>query len=310
MATEKQVKHAPAHGAHSHKPHDPPYRDPQHDHKPGRPLKPPSNPRYPDPRIYGTYASKKPPRFVPHPFDHSCFRPRREDYRPPMTCGEPEPQLCIRKGHRSLTTDEQTRFLNAFTQINAMNTLGPLVDIHANAVHQMHRTDRFLPWHRIYLLRMEALLMMVDPTVCLPYWKSSEEGAFPAWLLGFTPTVNIAGGAHTVNRNLGALASLPNAAAVTAALSNTTFAPFTDALEGVHDSGHVWVGGSMLQFATAPCDPIFWMHHCEIDRLWSVWQAANPGRNPALAGAAAVMDPWSETEADTRDIAALGYGYA
>ena len=32
------------------------------------------------------YASKRPPRYVPHPFDHTCFRPRKDDYKPPVTC--------------------------------------------------------------------------------------------------------------------------------------------------------------------------------------------------------------------------------
>jgi hypothetical protein len=45
-------------------------------------------------------------------------------------------------------------------------------------------------------------------------------------------------------------------------------------------------------------------------RIWSVWQAANPGQNPSLSGAVAVMDPWSETEVDTRSPTALGYTYA
>ena len=60
---------------------------------------------------------------------------------------------------------------------------------------------------------------------------------------------------------------------------------------------------------TAPADPVFWMHHAEIDRIWAAWQATHPGQNPTLAGAAATMDPWAETETDTRDITALGYVY-
>ena len=217
--------------------------------------------------------------------------------------------MCVRKDHRALTADEQNRFLNAFTQINAMNALGPLVDIHSNAVHQMHGNPRFLPWHRIYLLKMEELLMTVDPTVCLPYWKSSEEQAFPAWLLGFTPTVNLISGPHTVTRQIGAFSLLPDATDVATVMANGTFNTFASSLEGVHDSGHVWVGGSMMAFFSAPTDPVFWMHHCEIDRIWFEWQAANPGQNPALAGAAAIMDPWSESEVDTRDVEALGYTY-
>lgn len=323
MATEKKdkkgAKRSQHHGTHhphderqyGHRPHNLPYDDPDYENPPEHEYEPPENPRYPDRRIYGAYASKNPPRYVPHPFGHICFKPRKEDYKPPVTCdGDQDSELCIRKDHRMLTADEQNRFLNAFTQINAINALGPLVDIHANAIHQMHGNPRFLPWHRIYLLRLEELLMSIDPTVCIPYWKSSEEQAFPAWLLGFTPTVNLMGGPHTVTRTIGMFSLLPDAAAVATALANGTFNTFAAAVEGIHNSGHVWVGGSMGSVPAAPCDPVFWMHHCEIDRIWAEWQAANPGQNPALAGAAATMDPWTETEVDTRDVTALGYSYA
>ena len=297
------------HGSHGHKPHSAPYYDPNYDEPPDHGHEPPVDPRYPDERIYGTYATKKPPRYVPHPVDHICFKPRKEDYKPPVTCHDEDEDLCIRRDHRTLTSDEQNRFLNAFTQINVANALGPLVDIHSNALHQMHSNPRFLPWHRIYLLRLEELLMAVDPTVCIPYWKSSEEQAFPSWLLGFTPTVNLMTGPHTVTRNIGAFAVLPNAAAVTTAMANTTFNTFAQALEGIHNSGHVWVGGSMGSIPAAPCDPVFWMHHAEIDRIWAEWQTANPGQNPTLSGAAGIMDPWAETEVDTRSITALGFTY-
>jgi tyrosinase len=297
------------------KKHDPkPYREIDYDdYKPDdHHYEPPENPRYPDRRIYGDYASKKPPAYVPHPLDHACFRPRKEDYKEPQRCDDHAPgtATCVRRDHRTLTSDQQNRFLNAFSQVNMNGALGPLVDIHANSTHQMHGNPRFLPWHRVYLLRLEELLQMVDPTVCLPYWKSSEEQAFPSWLLGFTPTVNLMGGSHTVSRNIGAFATLPNAAAVSSVMANGTFNPFASSLEGVHDSGHVWVGGTMMSITTAPADPIFWMHHCEIDRIWAEWQAANPGQNPSLSGSAATMDPWSETEVDMRDITALGYTYA
>jgi len=294
---------------HGHAPHGQLCDDPDYSNPPDHGHMPPPNPRYPDPRIYGSYATKKPPRYVPHPIEHSCFKPRKDDCKPPKTCDEYGGDLCVRKDHRALTTDEQSRFLNAFTAINTLGALGPLVDIHSNAIHQMHGNPRLLPWHRIYLLRMEELLMMVDPTVCIPYWKSSEEQAFPAWLLGFTPTVNLMGGPHTVTRNIGAFAILPNAAALAAVMANATYNTFAPALEGVHNSGHVWVGGSMGSIPTAPCDPVFWMHHAEIDRIWAQWQTTHAGQNPPLAGAAAIMDPWTETETDTRDIAALGYTY-
>jgi tyrosinase len=247
---------------------------------------------------------------LPHPLEHACFKPRKVDYKPPVTCDEHEHDLCVRKDHRSLTVDEQNRFLNAFIQINIIGALGPLVDVQSNATHQMHGNPRFLPWHRIYLLRMEELLMAVDPTVCIPYWKSSEEQAFPSWLLGFTPTVNLIGGSHTVTRTFPGSVVLPNVADVSTVMANSTFNTFGQGVEGVHNSGHVWVGGSMTTIPAAPTDPAFWMHHAEIDRIWSEWQVANPGENATLSGIAARMDPWAETEVDTRDLLSLGYTYA
>lgn len=291
--------------------HTTPYEDPDYDRPTEHPTRPPRNLRYPDASIYGSYASDDPPAYVPHPYDHACFRPRKEDYKPPVTCDDSgqDDALCQRKDLRRFTSDEQNRFLNAFSQANALGALGPMVDIHSNAAHQMHGNPRFLPWHRIYLVKFEQLLMSIDPTVCIPYWRSSEEQAFPSWLLGFTPTVTLMGGPRTVTRTIGLMGGLPNAAAVSSALANATFNGFAASLEGIHNSGHVWVGGSMGIVPTAPADPVFWMHHAEIDRIWSQWQASNPGQDPPLAGAAAVMDPWPETEADTRDAVSLGYVY-
>ena len=71
----------------------------------------------------------------------------------------------------------------------------------------------------------------------------------------------------------------------------------------------------MSAIPTAPCDPVFFMHHANIDRIWSQWQAANPGKNPNLPGPSPGpnspnMDPWSYTESDTRSTVGLGYTYA
>jgi hypothetical protein len=67
---------------------------------------------------------------------------------------------------------------------------------------------------------------------------------------------------------------------------NTT-GSFRNAAEGwlsdrgepeMHNRVHVWVGGSM-QPGTSPNDPIFFLHHCNVDRLWALWQFRNPGQN-------------------------------
>ncbi len=56
---------------------------------------------------------------------------------------------------------------------------------------------------------------------------------------------------------------------------------FRNVLEGwwrgprLHNQVHVWVGGSMGP-GTSPNDPIFFLHHCNVDRLWAEWQRMHP----------------------------------
>ncbi len=46
-----------------------------------------------------------------------------------------------------------------------------------------------------------------------------------------------------------------------------------------HNLVHRWVGGNMLQ-ASSPNDPVFFMHHAAIDRMWTIWQENNPALTP------------------------------
>jgi tyrosinase len=43
-----------------------------------------------------------------------------------------------------------------------------------------------------------------------------------------------------------------------------------------HDNVHDYIGGYMGFIPVAANDPIFYVHHCQIDRLWACW-AAKPG---------------------------------
>lgn len=49
------------------------------------------------------------------------------------------------------------------------------------------------------------------------------------------------------------------------------WAPF-----GMHNRVHVWVGGDMGP-ATSPNDPVFYLNHCNVDRIWEAW-LVNRGR--------------------------------
>lgn len=41
----------------------------------------------------------------------------------------------------------------------------------------------------------------------------------------------------------------------------------------MHNTGHNIVGGYMANPVFSPNDPLFWLHHAFIDRIWSRWQA-------------------------------------
>ncbi len=60
----------------------------------------------------------------------------------------------------------------------------------------------------------------------------------------------------------------------------------------------------------SPTDPVFWLHHGEVDRLWHIWQRQHDSAHPALTGNDRIMDPWPEDYDDLRAIEALGYVYA
>lgn len=65
---------------------------------------------------------------------------------------------------------------------------------------------------------------------------------------------------------------------------NTQSSPsFRNQLEGfdgpnLHNRGHGWVGGSMLPM-TSPNDPVFFMNHCMVDKIWYEWQLRFPNHN-------------------------------
>ena len=222
------------------------------------------------------------------------------------------PPICERKDQAALTENEKSRYLCAFNMVNNDGTLGQLVDIHIQ-MHMQHTNARLLPWHRVFLHLFEEALHNYHPDVCVPYWDWTrpEEQHFPDWLIGVLPTV------HTPTQTInvirapgpdGGLAAI--ASGVPSAMTKTTYGDFTGPINGIHGSVHIWVGGTMSTFIS-PADPVFWLHHANLDRLWWAWYNSPQGnhQNPPLTGADAVMDPWTYTEADVRDIAALGYTY-
>lgn len=196
------------------------------------------------------------------------------------------------------------------------NPYGIMVGHHANHVHNMHpfmgtvAAQRFLPWHRVYVLKIEQMGQAIDPLFFIPYWKWTTQRKVPPWLASFKPTIKVPGINRTVTRNPPRPnTTLPTSTQIAMVLALRTFTNFVNGLDGPHGRVHNWCFGTMSDVSWSPVDPLFWLHHAEIDRIWSIWQAAHPNQNSSLTGANRTMDPWTETEVQVRSISALGYSY-
>jgi tyrosinase len=184
-----------------------------------------------------------------------------------------------------------------------------------------HGNWYFPPWHRSFIYYFEALIQFFanDPNFALPYWDWSRTHSVPAsFYIGSLdddislktpppPIKTICSSAPTAGRgvsqtteftpgDLDAYVGLKRINTIQSNPDYTTYGggnPGTGALEATpHNFVHRWVGGiagggrkvsNMVQ-TFSPMDPIFWLHHCNIDRLYSNWLArgfAPPTNKPA-----------------------------
>jgi tyrosinase len=163
----------------------------------------------------------------------------------------------------------------------------------------------FLAWHRRFILRLESRLRKVHATVTLPHWDAVTNRRIP-------PALADAGlvASWGITRNWNA-SKLPSAGDVAALSQFKTFTAFQAALQGaVHSLVHNAVGGTMAG-GSSPGDPLFWLHHANIDRLWAAWQAKNPGKNPPNLAETLKPKPILGVKVSTLlNITTLGYSYA
>jgi tyrosinase len=145
----------------------------------------------------------------------------------------------------------------------------------------------FLPWHRMYVFYFESIVRNIsgNPAFTLPYWNYSAPNsrALPA-AFRRAPSPLFRRNRTTRPYNVNGGAQIPATAVdLTTVLAETTFGPigaaqgFDATLDfGVHGNVHTWVGNNqgMGDIPYAAFDPIFWMHHCNIDRLWASWNQA------------------------------------
>ncbi|HLO89814.1 MAG TPA: tyrosinase family protein [Lentimicrobium sp.] len=199
----------------------------------------------------------------------------------------------IRKNYNEMTALERNNLVNAFYQLRTgpdlINDLAVFhgayfdldnsstptaLDIHFNLPDEPEQ-DIFLAWHRRQIFEVEQAMQDINPYISIPFWNSSvdQSTTSPLWDQNFLGQFNTD---WDLQRNLGGMDMLPFPSDVTQAQSQTDWYLYSDMLERgpVHHGAHRWVGG-IMNANVSPRDPVFYLHHAWIDKLWREWQDAH-----------------------------------
>jgi tyrosinase len=232
----------------------------------------------------------------------------------------PRKKILVRRDIASLAPDgpEIAAFRKAVAVMKSRPASDPTSwDFQANIHTQycQHGNYFFLPWHRMYGYWIERVMRDAsgDPNFTIPYWNYSNPAAraLPeAFRIPADPKTN---SLYVVERNKDA-GGLNNGARLPAAAAQTFWRPFRitnfatkdltgscfgglvvaspldhpmstmGSFESYHNAMHVLLGGEgglMSDLGKSSLDPLFFIHHHNVDRLWKRWLDQGGGRaNP------------------------------
>jgi tyrosinase len=236
----------------------------------------------------------------------------------------------VRKNQKDMTAAEWTAFIAAIDALHGTAAAPPayrkFVSLHVSAmtmshmdwqVHTMNmggmhmKGTNFFAWHRRLLKLFEDRLQAVNAGVTVPYWNSVTDRHIPAALDDAALLSRWSVSRAWDPSQLAAPSDLAAAQAYTG-----TFSGFQTLFElTVHGATHNAVGGDMAG-AASPTDPLFWLHHAFVDKVWAEWQASPNGKPPPNATAQlkpATMQtgvPFGVKVSSLLKISTLGYSYA
>jgi hypothetical protein len=221
----------------------------------------------------------------------------------------------VRRNFAHLSPGDQQAYIQAVLQADlATFSDGVSYWDKQDQIHQAthnHGGNSFIPWHREFVNRYEALLQKSSPDVALHYWDWTEDPTAASDGAGGTVDLSdstlfgtFAGqmnGALAALHNGGTLAGSrddtgdpadppqsvtrsksPGAPAVSSdativASSNgqpqaSQWTAFRLALEGAHNTVHGYIGGDIGGAHQAFEDPFVFLLHSNVDRLFAMWQ--------------------------------------
>ncbi len=255
----------------------------------------------------------------------------------------------IRKNAATLSDAERDRFLTALATFNdrGRGRYGDFRNVHTEAGSpEAHGSTGFLPWHRNFLLDLERELQAIDPSIAMPYWRFDQPAPslftgdfmgvpnphgtlqFSAvnplqfWVTDGTPGIvrPVRFNTQTQHANV-----FSEASTLLLGGQDAQYEAFRQLEGNPHGTAHTSFGGSISSIPTAVKDPLFFLLHANVDRLWAKWQwhfqrfdvestdtfpaqgkAGDPGANRVGHNLDDTMWPWNQVTTPPRPPTAPG----
>lgn len=205
----------------------------------------------------------------------------------------------VRRNVDSLTTAEFNAIKVGILKMRALPYTDPTSWEYQVSIHGTYRTENltswntchrsgegiyFLAWHRMYCYFFERILRAKSgrANLTLPYWNYQLNPVLHPAYRDKSPGNPLYEATRSIPINTGG--ALP-ASIMTAINNSMALVPYytfqSNFNGGPHGSVHISVGGPMGVVTTAAKDPVFWLHHSNVDRLWEEWRSMCGGRaNP------------------------------
>lgn len=235
-----------------------------------------------------------------------------------------------RRDITKLSDSELQQYRDAWREFVNSGEFARIAGYHGCPRGYCHRTGEqviFLPWHREYLIRLEAALGTplhywdwtssdsissgIPSEFTDLYYTSADGSTYPNPLHSFRFSCPSGSPYQTTSRSPDSPSLLRQyASQVRTAYRAQSYRSFNSQIESPpHDNLHGWVGKQMSNTRYAAYDPIFWAHHSNVDRQWASWQRAG-GPDPSSSDLSRSLTGFSgRTVNDVKDTLSLSYEY-
>ena len=202
-------------------------------------------------------------------------------------------------------------------------TVADLEDAWDNCTHSASGREKihFLVWHRLYIWHFEKIVRKLSgkKDFALPYWgytnNNPSDKVMPAMLRDSRSSLYESCRFDSINNGYPISGEIERSLDMTKLMTYTDYKSFCLSINAApHGAMHDYIGSGndttgLLQFnnpitnsttntglmgwvPTAGFDPVFWLHHSNIDRVWQQWTNSDNGKMITLEELKSVEWPY------------------